>query len=60
MSDSEPDTEQRPHTQSPPQQSPDQSGSEQQGPTEGFWEQPTEPMERGFNPRQHVSEENRQ
>ena len=59
MSDSEHNADQVPQTQ-PPQEAPDQTGSEQPAQTPGFWQQPTEPMERQFQPFKRRSQKDRE
>ena len=61
MSNSEPNADQVPQTQpQPPQEAPDQTGPEEPAQTPGFWQQPTEPMEREFQPLQRRSQKDRE
>lgn len=48
MSNSEPNADQTP--QAEPQETPADTGAEQPAQTQGFWQQPTEPMEREHQP----------
>lgn len=53
MSNSEPNADHIP--QSEPQEAPAETGAEQTAQTQGFWQQPTEPMEKGYRPAPRVS-----
>lgn len=52
----EPTADHVPQTQPRPE-APDQTGAEQPTQTQGFWQQPTEPMEKAYRPLAPVSEE---
>lgn len=59
MSNSEPNADRPP--QAEPQEAPAETGTEQPAQTQGFWQQPTEPMEREYRPiRERRSDEDRE
>lgn len=59
MTGSEPNAEQTPQTE--PQQPPKETGTQQPPETQGgFWQQPTEPMERQYQPVSRRSQESRE